>query len=228
MPATAVLSGVLLAGCGTPGSGAGGAELPEPGPRPGTATAPPVDATPSTPSPTPDESPASPGATATPSPAPTNPAEPTNPPEPPRPTVQLSPDGGVGHLMAGSTGGTADALPALVTLLGEPDSVTDGTCYLDFITTASWGDLNVDLNGGTLWGWSIVGESYPERVTTPYGIRPGDHLSDAVAATGVQPVLDEQFAVFRVQDGGMQWWAPAEEGPDGHIAVVAYTPVSCG
>lgn len=115
-----------------------------------------------------------------------------------------------------------------MTLLGQPDSVSDGTCNLSFITTASWGDLNVDLNGGSLWGWSIVGESYPDRVTTPYRIRLGDHLGDAVAATGVQPVLEEKLAVFRVQDGRMQWSTPSGEGPGGHITAVAYNPVTCG
>lgn len=221
-PTRVALAGVLVAGLA--GCGLFSGEEAGPGLSPTPSAVVDATATPGTPEPAPDES----------SPATTEPVEPAPEPEPTGTagadvpaTLALTSTG-----VADVSFGTADPMPRLTTLLGPPDEERGadyyGACGSGDNTGAVWGDLAVELAGGSLWGWHVSGPSVPQDVVLPEGIAVGDPLSAVQEATGSTPTYLEPYGAWITSTDGVNWWTDTDQ-PDSPVTmVVGGNLATCG
>ncbi|HQY32886.1 hypothetical protein [Actinotalea sp.] len=155
--------------------------------------------TPDAPGPTPSPSTSgSPTSSAGPDASPDASASPTPEPTTEPVTVLLSAHG-VGDLPWDAP----DALTALETLLGPPDSVTDfpAECGLTDTQTVRWGPVTVGVQAGALLSWQVDGSApLPTVLAMASGIGIGSPMSDVASLPGAQPgVLLENYQVFQVE-----------------------------
>lgn len=155
------------------------------------------------------------------SPSPSASLSPT--PETPAP-VELTGDG-IGAVL----NDTPDALRAVEALLGAPDTTGDwGDCGMPFITSATWGDLEVTANDGALHGWQLGGPDHPSVVALPFGADVGAPLAEVAALPGAsEPSYLDSYDLYTVGVGGVEWWFSANE-PTSPAVVIGSRIVGCG
>lgn len=170
---------------------------------------------------------AGPGASPDPSASPT--PEPTTEPV----TVLLSAHG-VGDLPWDQP----DALAALETLLGPPDSVADFPveCGLADTQTARWGPVTVGVQAGALLSWQVDGSApLPTVLAMASGIGIGSPMSDVASLPGAQPaVLLDNYQVYQVEvmDPGapasLFYWSEGDAADSPVTLVLGRFLLGCG